>query len=552
MAEEIKLQGLLNTVKEIQQSSQVDAAEASANLNRAVKSFIESSPGSENFGKVVSGFIAYAESVKPRGKKKDPTPSKLSDGVPGIKVAQSCSVSDKSSIDILAGKTSNSETVVKKLFADGSPKGIRAAIAQELTNNKDKINAALAEANKALDDPVFKEKAKELGIPTAELETLTSSIDTNIEEFSKDLESGKVLDRIKKSSDIQMKKLGSPYGSFSSKISVPGVISAGDAIAPDSLKVKEIENATGFNFKTFADQNPFGSLGVDFGNILGAIASTTNNLPVQKDIGVPVLSKVSTTQAEEIIAPIVTVDGSTNITETVEVTQRVKAEPTVPVEDLNKTAYRIDPDGFIYKKFSLSSLKLQVKMANREINNVNVTWTGSAIDRSFDGAEDYNKKIIAIKSKLNSVKNLPIHQRASWAHIFVNRDGSIQGTLPIDKFGVYDHIDQSGFKVKANEILSKGITIVIDAGHEVSHSEKTDSTYGPRSLTPEQQKTLAKSLRYLSYIIPGIEAYAWDELTGNPAFGIGLDINAVMDQFRVGTGSSSYDINLVENFSSTV
>ena len=556
MADEIKLQGFLNTIKEIQQASQVSKADEAANASRAIKSFVESAPGGEEFGKMVAGFISYAESVKPRGKKKDPTPSKLTDGVPGIKVAQSCSASDKSSIDILVGKTSVNETVVKKLFADGSPKGIRAAISQELTNNKKEIDAALKEANQAINDPVFKEKTKELGIPEGDVQSLFARIDAGISELSKDTESTKLVESSKKASTVQMKKLGNPFGSFASKLSIPGIVEAGDPIAPDSLKASQIQNSTGFNFKQIADQNPFGSLGLDFGNILGAVASTTNNLPVQKDIGVPVLSKTSVSSAvspiaapiEEIVKP----DGSTNITTTVEKTQKLKSEPTTPVEDLNKTAYRLDPDGFIYKSFSISSLKLQVKMANREINNVNITWTGSAIDRSFNGAEEYNKKIIAIKSKINSVKNKPIYQRASWAHIFINRDGSIQGTLPIDKFGVYDHVEDNGFLLKGNKILKNGITVVVDAGHEVPFAEKNDTTYGPRSLTPEQQKTISKLLRYLSYIIPSIEAYGWDELTGVPAFGIGLDISAVLEQFRVGSGTSNYNsVNIVDEFSST-
>jgi hypothetical protein len=557
MADEIKLQGFLNTIKEIQQASQVSKADEAANASRAIKSFVESAPGGEEFGKMVAGFISYAESVKPRGKKKDPTPSKLTDGVPGIKVAQSCSASDKSSIDILVGKTSVDETVVKKLFADGSPKGIRAAISQELTNNKKQIDAALKEANQAINDPVFKEKTKELGIPEGDIQSLFSRIDAGISELSKDTESTKLVESSKKASAVQMKKLGNPFGSFASKLSIPGIVEAGDPIAPDSLKVSQIQNSTGFNFKQIADQNPFGSLGLDFGNILGAVASTTNNLPVQKDIGVPVLSKtaVSSVVSPVAAAPIeeiVKTDGSTNITTTVEKTQKLKSEPTTPVEDLNKTAYRLDPDGFIYNSFSISSLKLQVKMANREINNVNITWTGSAIDRSFNGAEEYNKKIIAIKSKINSVKNKPIHQRASWAHIFINRDGSIQGTLPIDKFGVYDHVEDNGFLLKGNKILKSGITVVVDAGHEVPFAEKNDTTYGPRSLTPEQQKTISKLLRYLTYIIPSIEAYGWDELTGVPAFGIGLDISAVLEQFRVGSGTSNYNsVNIVDEFSST-
>ena len=569
MADEIKLQGFLNTIKEIQQASQVSKADEAAAASRAIKSFVESAPGGEEFGKMVAGFISYAESVKPRGKKKDPTPSKLTDGVPGIKVAQSCSASDKSSIDILVGKTSVNETVVKKLFADGSPKGIRAAISQELTNNKKEIDAALKEANQAINDPVFKEKTKELGIPEGAVQSLFARIDAGISELSKDTESTKLVESSKKASTVQMKKLGNPFGSFASKLSIPGIVEAGDPIAPDSLKASQIQNSTGFNFKQIADQNPFGSLGLDFGNILGAVASTTNNLPVQKDIGVPVLSKTTVSSAvspialpalpalpaapaaapvEEIVKP----DGSTNITTTVEKTQKLKSEPTTPVEDLNKTAYRLDPDGFIYKSFSISSLKLQVKMANREINNVNITWTGSAIDRSFNGAEEYNKKIIAIKSKINSVKNKPIYQRASWAHIFINRDGSIQGTLPIDKFGVYDHVEDNGFLLKGNKILKSGITVVVDAGHEVPFAEKNDTTYGPRSLTPEQQKTISKLLRYLTYIIPSIEAYGWDELTGVPAFGIGLDISAVLEQFRVGSGTSNYNsVNIVDEFSST-
>lgn len=633
MADEIKLQAFQNTVKELQQASHLPEAEQKAAASRAISNFINSSPGSASLKSKFAGFVSYAESVKPRGKKKDPTPSKLVDEVPGIEVAKSCSTSDKSSIDVLTGKTSKEKTVVKKLFADGSPKGIRAAISQELTNNKKEIDAALKEANQASKDPVFQEKMKELGIAPDAVTSLITQIDNGISELAKDTESTKMSEDSKKASSIQMQKLGNPFGSFASKLGIPGVVNVGDPIAPDSLKAKEIEAVSGFNFNQIADKNPFGSIGVAFGNILGAIASKTNNLPVQKDIGVSVPSKILGTSAlpsigelpslppgggipslpstgglpkianpaipsglpslpsgtglpsspgsvssfvtnpagfeqqdiddtlakyenlggastePEPVEDIVKPDGSTNIAKTVEKTEKVKAEPTVPVEDLNKTANRVDPDGFVYKTLHGSEFKLAVKMAGREINNVNVTWTGSAIDRSFKGAEDYNKKIIATKAKDPSLKNLPIHERASWAHIFINRDGTMQGTLPLDKFGKFTA--DSPIKVKANSTLSNGITIVVDAGHEVSFSEKNDTTYGPRSLTPEQQKTLSKALRVLSYYVPGITALGWDEITGIPALGIGLDMTAVMEQYRVGVGTSTYTADLPDKFSTT-
>ena len=530
MAEEIKRQLLKNKIDEVIRSSQADNAEASANLSRAIKNFISSPPGSENFGQVVSGFISYAESVKPRGTKKDPTPSKLSGSVPGINTEETPSSADKSSIDTLVGKTSKDSTVVKKLFADGSPKGIRAAISQHLTDNKDEINAAMKEANKALNDPVLKEKAKELGIPEEAFTALAARLDTDITTFAQDLESEKAVEQSKKVSNAQMRSLGNPYGSFKSKISVPGVVNAGDPLAPGSLKIQEIESKTGFNFSAIAEQNPFGSLGIDFGNILGAASSVSSNLPVQKDIGVKIPAKVidadTSEEVAESITSLVKEDGSTNIAEAVEEAEKVKAEPTTPVVDLNSTTNRLSSDGFLYGETAIGykEITLAAKTSTRIINNLNFTWTGSAMDRQYASGEEYNKKIIEMKKDMSAVANLPIDKRASWAHIFVRKNGTLDLILPIDKFGVYDHITDDGIKDEANKILEEGITIVIDAGHEVPHAEATNSTYGPKSITPEQMKSLGKLIKMLTYCYSASVPYSWDRITGNSAFGIGLDI----------------------------
>ena len=75
---------LKNKQKEVRELSATEKAAAKARERQALKLFSEFASGSATFGQTVSGFTSMAESAKPRGKKKDPTPSQMGASVPKV------------------------------------------------------------------------------------------------------------------------------------------------------------------------------------------------------------------------------------------------------------------------------------------------------------------------------------------------------------------------------------------------------------------------------------------------------------------------------------
>ena len=110
----VKRGPLKNKQKEVKELSAAEKAEAKARERQALKLFGEMASGSATFGQTVSGFMSLAESAKPRGKKKDPTPSKMGSSVPEISTTSL--PTEKTNIDLLCGRTSKSDVVVDKII----------------------------------------------------------------------------------------------------------------------------------------------------------------------------------------------------------------------------------------------------------------------------------------------------------------------------------------------------------------------------------------------------------------------------------------------------
>ena len=212
----VKRVPLKNKQKEVRELSAAEKAEAKARERQAFKLFSEMASGSATFGQTVSGFASLAESAKPRGKKKDPTPSKMGSSVPEISTTSL--PTEKTNIDLLCGRTSKSDVVVDKIIADGSPKGIQTALQEAKQLTPAEIKAAVNQANSAANDPVTQEKFREMGIDPVAVTSLVSKIDANaLIEVQKNHSLDSVTD-VKDIQGKQMAALDNPFGSFKSKI----------------------------------------------------------------------------------------------------------------------------------------------------------------------------------------------------------------------------------------------------------------------------------------------------------------------------------------------
>ena len=110
----VKRVPLKNKQKEIRELSAAEKAAQKARERQALKLFGELAAGSATIGQTVSGFMSLAESAKPRGKKKDPTPSQMGASVP--KITTVSVPTQKSAIDTLTARSTRSDVVVLSLI----------------------------------------------------------------------------------------------------------------------------------------------------------------------------------------------------------------------------------------------------------------------------------------------------------------------------------------------------------------------------------------------------------------------------------------------------
>jgi hypothetical protein len=486
---------LTNKSSQVRQVSEAEKAESLAQFQQITKLFLETPPGSEQAGAIVSGFLSLAESVKPRGKKKDPTPSKVTNSVPGINTEDEPSSSDKTAIDQLTGKTSNSKTVTKHLIADGSPRGIETALRTHVSNNESVIRSAVKKANDVAKDPTVKEKMKDLGIPEYQFTGLVSKLSTNINTLLKENQNETVLTDVKKVAEKQAVELGNPFGSIDEKTGI---------------------------------RNPFGSMGVDFGNVLGNIAAQAKGIPAMKELGTKVPSSLDVSFPDIEIPDIITPDGFTNITGVTDLGAIMNSEPTTPVLDIGALNNK-PPTEFLFTEVnSARELEIDLKSIRRKLFNVNITWTGSATDTRMS-AKFYNDLIITAKTLQRAVfGNASAEKLGMWGHYYINKNGKVERVLNLEAFGSYDHIADAALKDEGNKILREGVCIVLDAGHEVPEGDKTDQTYGPKSITEAQWESIDMVMRVISRSYPGIEGISWDETTGNIGLGIGIPVSTLL------------------------
>ena len=538
---------LKNKQKEVKELSAAQKAEQAAQKQQAIKIFTDMQSGAATIGSNASGFVALSESVKPRGEKKDPTPSKMGASVPGITTTST--PSDKASIDTLTGKTSESNVVVDTIVADGSPKGVQNALKIGLKQKDAEIKTAVEAANDAETDPVVQEQFKKVGLPEDQLQSITSDLGSNITKFVNQDQGSEIVAPVAAVSKVQMSTLGNPFGSFKATVPSPKLgIEVGDALAPGSIKelnlLKDAQrNRPGIT--KVSEANPFGSMGVDFGNVLGAVAAAAVGVNPMQDLGIEIPSSTLGVDGLDPVTGfkvpnLVEKTGFTNLSSSVEQGPVMTAKATTPVSEIG-----IDnPGAFMYNQVhSKEELTIDMKSIRRRIDNINITWTGVATDSYFSTGKTFNERVLKIRRSsdrgFNNLAGKKPSEIASWAHYFIRKNGTIDRVLKLEEYGNFNYsgyssspVDNSKVSEIANAYLAAGINITIDAGHPVPRSEKRGvRTLSSTSILKEQWESLDAILSTFSNVYPGAKAFGWDQAINRPQLGIDLDVSDYMKKF---------------------
>ena len=533
----VKRVPLKNKQKEIKELSDAEKAAVKARERQALKLFGELAAGSATFGQTVSGFTSLAESAKPRGKKKDPTPSQMGASVP--KITTVSVPTQKSAIDTLTARSTRSDVVVDQIIADGSPKGIEKALTEAKALSPALIKDAVNQANSAANDPVAQEKFREIGLDPMAVSALVSKIDADaLTAVVEPNHSTEAVTEVKAVAKKQMLSLDNPFGSFKSKVDDPGLgIKVGDPMALSSGTVDNLLSrfkantgtAGGAGFGAIADvieENKFGAIGVDKANMMGNVAASAQGIPTFKELGVNIPGAIGgidqTTGID--IPDIVNKGGFTQLSDVIEDGPIMNTRPTTPIQEVGAVTSGVASPKFLYNKVhSLEELILDMRSVRRLFHTLTVEWTGSAADRSVL-PKQFNDIMKAFYDAIPEAKTLTEQKKASPGHFFIEKDGTVTRMLPLEEFGVYPLGNQEAELQKvANNLLKFGVNVIFDAGHSLPASEKSGTTYSPQSINEEQYKSFKMIASAFLHVKPGGRALGWDEIFG-PHSGPGFNV----------------------------
>lgn len=566
----VKRPTLKNKKKEVKELSQAEKQRQQAAAQQAIKLFTGLQPGADNFGKIVAGFQSIAESVKPRGNKKDPTPSVMGGSV-GKGTNNSATPTQKSAIDTLTEKETKANNIVKKALADGSPNGIRNALAEVTNLYEDEINEGLAEVNKAADDPVVKEQFAKLGLDSTQIAQVTKQIDGGkLATIIRNDPAKQIVNDQKKVASRQMQALGNPFGAFSSLINFPKLgIKAGDPVSPTSSAVNEMKSKTGLSLGGIAIENPFGSMGIDKGNIMGSLASSTKSLPTMKELGVPVSIATDIENDLELsatglpIPKVVDTSGNTNLAQTVD-NGNITAveEPTTPVEEVAVSGTRTQTSLLFTTVNSMKEFELEFRAAGRKpMPYVTVGWTMSPSDRKLT-AKEYSKVMADQIAEGYAVRGVDINTipevlRGAPVHYYIRKDGTLERVMPLDTRpnvnwmippveSLEEEIKARKFLEPLNDTYALSTVIYFDAGSTATAGNITGKSITMKSITDEQWNTFDKMCATIIKISPAktffSEESVWEKVFPPRitfAKGPGFDVDKYCNKFagRINTGS---------------
>lgn len=512
---------------------------AATNKIKADKVIAETAPNSNKLGQESSGFKSLTEATKPRTaipkpnkvNKPEPVPSEMTANVPGITVTKS--PSNKSNIDTLVASTTSSTKNLNKVFSSGSAKGIQKSLEnptlqKEYSINAPKVKSAVKSGAALQDlknDPFIQNSLKKFGLNNEEITEVNKEIDEAIAVVAAQEQKLLAVKPQKDFSVKQFRALGNPIGAPGTI--APPAVNIPDPISSLSLPVTKnplkgitegIGNVIGSavdlianGANTVAPGNPFGSLGMEFGNIMASVVGNSQGLGAFKEIGkivpgapggIDQLTKVP-------VPDVVGKTGTTQIAKTVNKgTKTAVDEPTTPVKTVTKTrSTGIDQLGYnqIDNEFwggyepinSKKEFELELKSSPREIKHLIVNWTASA-ENEFYTAKIFNRRRYKAYTRRPEEKRAaagePIgrhgYQRCNY---LIRKDGVVERLIPIGTAPttfLSSKLEEKS-KSKYQKIHDKGIMVTFDAGilGEAPDAGLNYNNLSEKSITAEQWKS---------------------------------------------------------------
>ena len=494
--------------------------------------------------------------------KPEPIIGEVTENLPRIDVTKAPSV--KSNIDTLSGSLTAERKNLNKIFANGSPAAIKKTFEspEVQASNPNVNNAEVAEVVKEIkattSNPFVQQAFKDIGMSQEEITEVNKQIDTATDVVANtvvNLKKEKTVDPQKLFAAKQFRQLGNPMGSpgvqvpkgfnidnpnplatlqakvsenpFAKKIAEKGgLIAEGASALGIGVNTEGLTGKFGGAMEAFANGanpikpgNPFGSLGVEFGNIMASVVGLVNGVGSFGELGksIPSLPNGFDIQ-NQIPAPnLVQETGKTQLAKVVNKgTKTAVEEPTTPVKKLTESPTtgidalgynQLDNDFFGgYEPVnSKKEFELEIKNSPRVIKHLLVNWNLSAENEFYDGRklnEWHHKFFTNITQGKGKPKPEPIG-RIGYArtNYIIKKDGGLERVIPIGtapttffKKRLFDP-DKEPFQ----KVHDEGIMVTFDAGllgdqpayrGIASVNLKQDwNNVSSKSITSEQWKT---------------------------------------------------------------
>lgn len=495
----INLDNLNIKLKEVVRKSGMERA-ANQSKELVAKTINSNTTFKEKTGELASGFKLIAEGVKVEKKDVEPIISELTNAIPGIDIKK---VSSKTTeIETLTGKKADGG-VLDKVMASPDPKGVGNALEKAIGAAPAEIEAAVVEMNEVSKDPITRQKFEDVGISGDTLDALVGTLSKGSLDLVSTNFGTSATKNMKLSSKIQMKELDNPFGSFTD---IKSGLPIGGKV-PSTTKI----------------QNPFGSLGVDFGNIMGNISSLAAGQPTAQSFGDEISSiKGAINGINPVtnlpVPNIINRNGTTDLAKVVSKGNKTNTKATTPVDDI--VSNRAIPDLSFKKVSNREEFELELKQCSRELSAMVVDWTGSFLDENLNAKQlnKRSKKNRANKREAGTIRNSGDDRLQS--HYVILRDGTVERCLPVS-----GEIDR--------QVWQKGtFVITFVAGYNCFSGTKNYNEFlSPDSLTEEQYLTFDEMIEAFFSAFPGGAVVGLDAITLDQSYGPGFNCSEYIKKF---------------------
>ena len=497
-------------------------------------------PNSDELGKENAGFKALTESTKPKNaklNKPEPAISEMQATVPNVTVTKAPAT--KSNVDTLAGATTAARKNLNKVIASASPTGIQKTLEDpqlqtEYTIKNSDVATAVKDAQDAVNDPVIQTKMKDIGLSQDDIDEITGRLE-DVPNLVNENQAGTVIDQLKNFATTQFRSLSNPFGAPGSIIpdlgglpnplsSLQDKVSSNPLSTTVSNKVGEIMEANANGANPYSNGNPFGSLGVDFGNILASVTGLTTGTGTFKELGKTLESFAGGVNNVGVPVPdVVTETGVTQISKAVNKGTKTAAnELTTPVYIVGQGNDPQELGDFTYEKVnSKKEFELELKTVTRAINNLIVDWTLTA-ENKYQAARSWQ---ITWYQAMISIRKTGI-ERFWRSHYFIRKDGIVERMLPLNTkpLPLFGNIATHTEDYK--KFYDESIRITFDAGllgddddRNIASATLADSVnMSSKSITSEQWKSFDMMADVIYRHVPGGLFIGQDQLMAETEF----------------------------------